>query len=231
MSFFDRIFGRSQEPRADRSPGPAMAKPGAPQPSSTPGDADQRAIERYQYLLRTAPPDKIEQAHQEAFSQLTPQQRQQVLQALSQASPADRPQSDSAADLARSATRVEMQRPGSLTQIFGGRGMGVGGGMGMGGIGMGIGGMLLASVAGSFIGTAIAQEMFDDNDGGDVSSDTGDNSGDQQDDATQDAGSDMSASDQSTFADDGSAGYDSTGFDSGGFDSGFGGGDFGGGDF
>ncbi|MBO1767287.1 hypothetical protein [Allobranchiibius sp. GilTou38] len=228
MSIFDRIFGRSPAPRADPATGPAMTDPTTPQPTAAhgdgDGDGDQRAIERYQYLLRTAPPDKIEQAHQEAFAQLTPQQRQQVLQTLSEASPADRPQSDSAADLARSATRVEMQRPGSLTQIFGGRGMGMGGGMGMG-----IGGMLLTSVAGSFIGSAIAQEMFDDNgDGGNGDAQNSDDQ--QQDNSAQDTGSDNSGADQAAVADDGSAGYDG-GDVGGGFDAGFDGGDVGGGDF
>jgi len=40
---------------------------------------DERAIERYRYMLRTAPPDTVEEAHAEAFGQLTPEQRQMVL--------------------------------------------------------------------------------------------------------------------------------------------------------
>jgi hypothetical protein len=55
------------------------------------GDADQQAIERYRALLRTAPPDAIEQAHQEAFAQLTPEQRNQVLAELSREVPASEP--------------------------------------------------------------------------------------------------------------------------------------------
>ncbi len=36
---------------------------------------DKQALERYQYMLKTAPPDDIERAHEEAFAQLTPDQR------------------------------------------------------------------------------------------------------------------------------------------------------------
>ena len=51
-------------------PNPQAAAPGPP--------TDEQAIARYKYMLKTAPPETIEQAHQEAFAQLTPQQRQQV---------------------------------------------------------------------------------------------------------------------------------------------------------
>ena len=44
---------------------------------------DQQAVERYRYLLKTAPPEAIEQAHAEAFSRLTPDQRRMVLEQLS----------------------------------------------------------------------------------------------------------------------------------------------------
>lgn len=49
------------------------------------------ALTRYQYLLRTASPDQIEQAHEQAFAQMTAAERQQVLTALSTTSeaPAD----------------------------------------------------------------------------------------------------------------------------------------------
>ena len=58
MSIFDR-FGNSS---------------GAQQPLSADqqGSTDEQAIARYRYLLRTAPPEAIEQAHAEAFAQLTP---------------------------------------------------------------------------------------------------------------------------------------------------------------
>ena len=47
-----------------------------PQPS------DEQAVERYRYMLRTAPPDDIEKAHEEAFARLSPEQRRLALQRL-----------------------------------------------------------------------------------------------------------------------------------------------------
>ena len=130
--------------------------------------SDEQAVERYRYMLRTAPPDQIEQAHQEAFSHLTPDQRRMALDQLSQVTPeADRRYlSDDPRSLARLATRTEIRQPGMLERLFGGGsrgGYGYGGGMGFGG-GMGsmLAGSLLASVAGSFIGSAIAESFFHD---------------------------------------------------------------------
>ena len=121
------------------------------------------AIERYRYMLRTAPPEQVEQAHAEAFAKLTPQQRGQVLAELSEAVPAgERAQSDDPRSLARMATRAELRQPGTMERALGGGG----GGIGMGGM---IAGGLLASVAGAFVGTAIADAMFDFNDSGESS--------------------------------------------------------------
>ena len=200
MGFLDRLMGRPAEP----APRPAPRYGGR---ELTP---DEAAVERYTYLLRTAPPDQIEQAHAEAFAQLTPDQRREVLQRLSaEVPPGERAASEDPAQLARMATRAEMRRPGTLQRSFGG------GGIGMGGL---IAGGLLSSVAGAFIGTAIADAMFDlsdDRDGGD--GDGGDGDGG---DASGDGG-DASA------ADTGEPG----GGDLGGSDFGDFGGDFGGGDF
>lgn len=121
-----------------------------------PQDPDEAAIERYRYMLRTAPPDAVEQAHAEAFAKLTPDQRQKVLADLSTAVPeSERATSAEPQALARMATRAEMRNPGTMERTLGG---------GRGGPGMGsmIAGTLLASVAGAFIGTAIADAMFDD---------------------------------------------------------------------
>ena len=110
-------------------------------------------------MLRTAPPETIEQAHAEAFAKLTPEQRRKVLADLSdQVAPAERAASDDPRSLARMATRAEMRQPGTMERALGGRG----GGMGVGGL---IAGSLLASVAGAFIGTAIADAFFDMDDG------------------------------------------------------------------
>ena len=75
MGLLDRLFGRRQHPHPDQDryryeqPSPARNARGEQLP-------DDQAIARYRYLLRTAPPLTIEQAHAEAFAQLTPDQRQ-----------------------------------------------------------------------------------------------------------------------------------------------------------
>jgi hypothetical protein len=116
--------------------------------------ADEQAIERYRYMLRTAPPETIEQAHAEAFAQLTPEQRRLLLQRMGEIVPAsDRalveqggatPQA-----LARLATRAEMRQPGSAERMLGGASMG----------GL-MAGSLLSSIAGAVIGSMIAREFF-----------------------------------------------------------------------
>jgi hypothetical protein len=147
MGVLDRLFGR-EGPERDR-----------PAPAEERRREDERAIARYRYLLQTAPPEAIEQAHAEAFAQLTPEQRVQVLRALADELPeyeraraGTDPQS-----LARLATRAEMRRPGTLERAFAGRPDP--GGVGLGGV---LAGSLLASVAGSFLGTAIAQQLLAD---------------------------------------------------------------------
>ena len=265
MGIFDRIFGRpapAQQGYGQPYPEQGYAQQGGlPTPGydagpqqerprrQTPGASmseDERAIARYEYMLKTAPPEEIEKAHAEAFERLTPEQRQQVLTRLATASPQDAPQADDPRSLARAATRAEMRQPGILRSSFGGYGMGGMGagfgraGMGMGGMGMGS--MLLTSVAGAFVGTAIADAMFDgwgdDFDGHDMqeayqegyqdgdASDANDggNAGD-----SADAGQGF-ADDSGDMGDSAAADQDFGGFDGGDF-GGFDGGDFGGGDF
>ncbi len=65
------------------------------------------AVERYRYLLRTASPEQIEQAHAEAFATLSADERREVLRALARTDEA--PTDDSPAALARSATRFEVR--------------------------------------------------------------------------------------------------------------------------
>jgi hypothetical protein len=204
MGFLDRLLGRNNTPTYGSAPPPAPGRRPAPP------DSDEAAIERYKYLLRTAPPDRIEAAHSEAFATLTPDQRQEVLRRL--AAEGETPASDSPQDLARTATRAEMRRPGTLERSFGG-GRGGMGGVGMGGI---IAGSLLTSIAGAFIGTAIADAMFDMSDSEGAEAAEGGEGGDTGD-AGGDAGGDVEAA------------GDYGGGDFGGGD--FGGGDFGGGDF
>jgi hypothetical protein len=82
---------------------------------------DELAIERYRYLLRTAPPESIEAVHAEAFAKLTPEQRHQVYVTLSEQAPAgERVTSEDPAALARAATRSEMRQPGSMERAFAG---------------------------------------------------------------------------------------------------------------
>ncbi len=178
MSFLKRLFGggddeEQQQPRR-------IVQSGSRSRNMT----DQQAIERYQYMLRTAPPETIEQAHAEAFAKLTPEQRRMVLQELSTQVPeSERATSDDPQSLARMATRAEMRQPGMMQRTFGGMGGGMGG-MGMGGMGMGIGGTIMTSLAAGFVGSMVAQSFMDSMggfdgvgeggfDGGDAGADAG----------------------------------------------------------
>src|SRR5918995_6113544 len=87
---------------------------------------DTQAIERYRYLLRTAPPDEIERAHEEAFAQLTPEQRRQALHSLAEHVPQSEIRGDDPASLARTATRAEMRQPGTIERAWGSGGPGLG---------------------------------------------------------------------------------------------------------
>jgi hypothetical protein len=238
MGLLDRLFGRRSSAHQEydrqqygRPPAPAGRGEQLP---------DDQAIARYRYLLRTAPPEKIEQAHAEAFAQLSTDQRQQVLAQLAAAVPAgERPRTDDPETLARVATRAELRQPGTLERALGGYGPGYGGGGyggggygrggygpgyggGYGGPGMGsmIGGSLLGTIGGLVIGTAVADALFDTGmgDGGLFGG------GDEE--AYAEGYQDGAQADGGDYGGDG--GYDSGG-DFGGGD--FGGGDFGGGDF
>src|SRR5215212_5060081 len=121
-------------------------------------DTDEVAIERYRYLLRTAPPEEIEKAHAEAFAKLTPDQRARVLDGLATVTPEPglRAAGNDPDRLARLATRAEMRESGTMERVFGqlpARGGFLGG--------MGFGGTFLSTLAGAFVGTMIAQSLFD----------------------------------------------------------------------
>src|SRR5687767_9223986 len=125
MGFLDRLFGRDRgrdEERGERSRRDEdwqRRQGGYGQPA--PRDDDEQALERYRYMLRTAPPEAIEQAHEEAFARLTPEQRALALRELSQAVPEhERPRDDDPRSLARSATRAELRQPGMMERVFGG---------------------------------------------------------------------------------------------------------------
>lgn len=237
MGLLDRLLGREpqgqgqtrSQPQGDQpwyatgTSAPARApRGGYGEPARRgPRSEDERAIARYRYMLRTAPPETIEEAHAEAFAQLTPEQRRIVLDDLQQDLPAGQRDPNASTDpqsLARTATRAEMRQPGTMERTLGR----TGGGMGGGGIGMGgmIAGSLLGSVAGVVIGSAIANSFFNDSGYND---ETGEGS---------EAGAEDTADSGDAGADGGDAGGD-TGGDFGGDTGGgdFGGGDFGGGDF
>ena len=170
MGFLDRLLGR--EPReqtpgmyqggrmpqqqyrqtSDQAPEYGTA-PVYGSAASTGRSEDEVAIERYRYLLRTAPPDRVEEAHAEAFAQLTPEQRNQVLAQLSETVPPnERATSDDPRDLARMATRAEMRNPGTLERNFGqSRGPG---------FGSMLGASMLGTIGGMVIGSAVADMMF-----------------------------------------------------------------------
>ncbi|HXJ52001.1 MAG TPA: hypothetical protein VNH16_11445 [Burkholderiales bacterium] len=124
---------------------------------SQPQSTDDQAIERYRYMLKTAPPETIEQAHAEAFAQLTPEQRRLLLQKLAEGMPASERSSAEQGGanpqaLARLATRAEIRKPGAMERM-----VSHAGGAGMGGV---LAGSVLGSIAGTVLGSMIAREFF-----------------------------------------------------------------------
>ena len=141
MGFLDRLMGR--ENRGGNAPAGA--------------DGDEAAIARYRYMLQTAPPETIEQAHAEAFAKLTAEQRRMVLEQLTatvppseRAAARDDPQA-----LARLATRAEIRQPGTMERV-----LGSGPRMGAPGFGTILAGSLLGTIAGSVVGGMIGQHFF-----------------------------------------------------------------------
>jgi hypothetical protein len=143
MGFLDRLLGRTPEPQVMVN----TLRP--PRPAAVP-DADAQAVERYRYLLRTAPPDELERAHAEAFERLTPEQREVVRRDLVGAVPSsEAPRSTEPAALARAATRAEMSAPGTLERSFA-----------AGPAAPGMGGSFLQTFAAVFIATSVADALF-----------------------------------------------------------------------
>jgi hypothetical protein len=111
-------------------------------------------------MVRTAPPEAIEQAHAEAFARLTPDQRRQILAELANAAPpgeraaAQATSPDDPRAMGRIATRAELRQPGFMERALGGGG------------GMGLGGSLLGSFAMGFAGSMVAHSFFSAMDGG-----------------------------------------------------------------
>jgi hypothetical protein len=187
-------------------------------------DPDEIAIERYRYLLRTAPPEEIERAHAEAFANLTPEQRARVLDGLAAVTP--EPELRAAGNdpdrLARLATRAELREPGTMERVFGqvpARGGLLGG--------LGFGGTFLSTLAGAFVGTMIAQSLF-----GSFGYPPGDPAASEASGADADAAApDDGVSGETDGASGETDGASWDGGDDGGADLGGDGGDMGGGDF
>jgi len=150
------LFGGEEEPRRE----PEQARETVRlSPQEQRRATDEEAIARYRYLIRTAPPEAIEQAHAEAFARLTPEQRRKVLEELSkELPPYERIERDDPQSLARMATRAEIRQPGVVERIF--VPMPMMGGYGMMGGGL-FGGGFMSSLAGAFVGSMIAQGLYD----------------------------------------------------------------------
>ena len=175
MGFFDRLFGT--EPQQQRAAAPQRTD-------------DEIAVERYQYLLRTAPPETIEQVHAEAFSKLTDEQRDLLFRQLSEnANAGERPANAEPATLAQAATRAELRQPGTLTRAFGNQGQG---NQGQGGPSFGsmVGSSLLGTVAGYVIASTLMSAFLPMDAGGADASGADSGSGESGGDASGDSGGD-----------------------------------------
>lgn len=176
MGLLDMLFGRKKdEPRPLERPvsfgegplrlgGQPAYAPGAGRPAQAPADENERALERYRYMLRTAPPETIEQAHAEAFERMTPEQRAFVLQALASELPASEQAAANLAHndprgMARIATRAELRSPGVMERTLAAHPRA--GGMGAGGMLGGMAGTLMMSLAAGFVGSMAASAFLD----------------------------------------------------------------------
>jgi hypothetical protein len=143
---------------------PSAARAGADRtttgrPASPVSHEDAAAIARYDYLLKTAQPEQLEQVHQR---ELVDAQLRADLPAHEQ------PASSNPADLARAAARGEAHNPGFLRRMFAKPGVrGAGGalaGAGVGavaGVGIGAAGGLLAAVAGGAVLSNVAGPLLE----------------------------------------------------------------------
>ena len=237
MGFLDRLFGTHSDDEYRKTTQKVRE-------ASAARSQDEIAVERYRYLLRTAPPETIEKVHQEAFSNLTVEQRKMLFAQLSADAPrGEAPQGDDAHSLAVSATRSEMRQPGTMEKSLanvnaanGQAGAPAGGSAGSPAVGAapGFGSMFGSSLLGSIAGYVIASTMMSAflpgpmvgdtgaTDSGGATTDGGDPAGD----PGADAGADSSGEFASADGGFDGGGLDSAGFDGGGFgDAGFG--DFG----
>ena len=150
MGFLTRLMGIESDPNQQRAPNTTNRVAGA---RTAEVDSEQQALDRYRYMLRTAPPETLEEAHAEAFAKLTSEQRRRLLAELAESAPAAEKGSiastsaDDPRALARVATRAEVRQPGILERT-----------MGSGALGFGT--SLLSSFAMGFVGSMVAQSFF-----------------------------------------------------------------------
>lgn len=89
-------------------------------PTARAATADAHALDRYEKMLRSAPPDVFEGVHTGAFERLSAEQRKTVFERLSRAASADeRPADASPGALARSASRTEARQRGAVARMLG----------------------------------------------------------------------------------------------------------------
>lgn len=147
MGFWDSLFGVSRQ-----DPQPAARR-------GRPPTADEHAVDRYRYLLRTAPPEQVEEVHAEAFAKLTPEQRRILHEQLTAAVEVeDRPADDAPGTLARSATRAELRQPGTMEHVLAAGPAG--------GAFAGFGSSMLGTIAGYVVASSIMHAFLPAYDGG-----------------------------------------------------------------
>jgi len=236
MGFLDRLLGRPDrdqngaaqnqwgQPQYGQQPqGYQYGQQSYHQPAQAPGPAatsdDERAVERYRYLLRTAPPERIEEVHAEAFATLTPEQRRMVYDEFTRTAPVgEAPRGDDPRSLAQAATRSEIRQPGFMERSLGGvRGVGGAGARSGPSFGSMIGASILGTVAGYVIGSAIMSAFLPDPGSFDGGTD-----------AAGDGGSEDTGADSADAGASDGGGVESAGWGDGGSDFGGGFGDFGG---
>jgi hypothetical protein len=202
MGFLDRLLGNNSDEEYRRTTEQVRQ-------ASAARSSDEIAVERYRYLLRTAPPETIEQVHEEAFAKLTPEQRKMLFTQLSADAPAgDAPLGDDPRSLAVSATRSEMRQPGTMERSLnnvGNGGPGFGSMFASSLLGSVAGYVIMSSLMSSFLPMGFAGDSVAADAGADAGSETGADTG-------ADTGSDMGADTISADGGFGDAGFGDAGF-------------------
>jgi hypothetical protein len=126
----------------------------------------QEALQQYQQVAPQVPPQVYQQAAQQTFAGMSPEQRAQLGQMFAQQGVAAQPTTDPR-ELSNLALQVHQQQPGGLAALFGGGNQGSSGGGG-GGLGSLVGNPLAKVALGGIAAMAIQHVL-----GGDSSSGRG----------------------------------------------------------